>query len=128
MRSTAAAPCTREQEDHRKEKTGPADQAQDVAGSPGLRVLSTSGDRSKPASGGRVKTGQSIQDGVVYRAIGQDCKSLDSFVRQLRGPHLRTWAWWSSRSSIAVTAAVSPSSLPQSSTGRFEVSNVDTRS
>lgn len=88
----------------------------------------SSGDRSKPASRGRVKAGQSIQDGLVYLANGQSCKSPCSFVRQLRGPHLRRCAWWRSRSSIAVTAAVSPSSLPQSSTGRFEVSSVETRS
>jgi REP element-mobilizing transposase RayT len=42
-------------------------------------------------------------------------------VRQLRGPHLSTWAWWRRRSSAAATAATSPSSFPQSSTGRFEV-------
>ncbi len=45
-------------------------------------------------------------------------------VRQLRGPHVRTCAWWSRRSSKAATAAVSPRSLPQSSTGRFEVRSV----
>ena len=44
-----------------------------------------------------------------------------SFIRQLRGPRLRTWAWWSARSRRAVAAAVSPSSLPQSSTGRLDV-------
>ena len=55
-------------------------------------------------------------------------KSVWILVRQLRGPHLRTWAWWSRRSSSAVTAAVSPRSLPQSSTGRFEVSSVEARS
>lgn len=36
----------------------------------------------------------------------------------LRGPPVRTWAWWSRRSSIAVTAAAPPS-LPQSSTERY---------
>jgi hypothetical protein len=51
-----------------------------------------------------------------------------ALVRQLRGPHLRTWPWWRSRSSIELTAAVSPSSFPQSSTGRFEVSKVLVRS
>src|ERR1035437_2696978 len=49
-------------------------------------------------------------------------------VLQLRGPHLSTWPWCRSRSSIAVTAALSPSSLPQSSTGRFEVISVLARS
>jgi len=49
-------------------------------------------------------------------------------VRQLRGPHWSRWPWWSSRSSMAPTAAASPSSLPQSSTGRFEVSRVLARS
>src|SRR5258708_39648870 len=45
-------------------------------------------------------------------------------VRQLRGPHLSTCPWCSSRSSIAETAALSPSSLPQSSTGLFDVISV----
>jgi hypothetical protein len=49
-------------------------------------------------------------------------------VRQLRGPHLSTWPWCNSRSSMELTAAVSPSSLPQSSTGRLEVSRVLARS
>src|ERR1700737_3204634 len=48
-------------------------------------------------------------------------KSGCTLVRQLRGPHLSTCAWCSKRSSNAVIAAVSPSSLPQSSTGRFDV-------
>jgi len=48
--------------------------------------------------------------------------------RQLCGPHLRMWAWWRRRSSMAVTAAVSPRSLPQSSTGRLEVRIVLARS
>jgi site-specific DNA recombinase len=42
--------------------------------------------------------------------------------------HLRTWPWCSRRSSMALTAATSASSLPQSSTGRFEVSRVLARS
>ena len=46
-------------------------------------------------------------------------------MRQLLGPQVRTWAWWSRRSSRATTAAVSPRSLPQSSTGRFDVISVD---
>ena len=49
-------------------------------------------------------------------------------VRQLRGPHLSRCPWWSNRSSMAPTAAASPSSLPQSSTGRLEVSSVLARS
>ena len=60
----------------------------------------------------------------AQEAVRSEC----SRVRQLLGPHVRTWAWWSRRSSIAVTAAVSPRSLPQSSTGRFEVSSVEARS
>ena len=50
--------------------------------------------------------------------------SAGNLVLQLRGPHLRIWPWWSRRSSMAVTAALSPSSFPQSSTGRLEVTNV----
>lgn len=49
-------------------------------------------------------------------------------VRQLRGPHLSTCPWCSKRSSMAETAALSPSSLPQSSSGRFDVSKVLARS
>src|SRR6266511_2451808 len=64
----------------------------------------------------------------IYRAPAPGRKSAWTLVRQLRGPHLRTWAWCSSRSRSAVTAAVSPSSLPQSSTGRFDVRIVDARS
>ncbi len=65
----------------------------------------------------------------AMRHVTQDAvRSLWSRVRQLRGPQVRTCAWWSRRSSIAATAAVSPRSLPQSSTGRFEVSSVDARS
>ncbi len=50
--------------------------------------------------------------------------SAGNLVLQLRGPHLRIWPWCRRRSSMAVTAALSPSSLPQSSTGRLEVTNV----
>jgi len=49
-------------------------------------------------------------------------------VRQLLGPHFSTWPWCSRRSSMALTAATSASSLPQSSTGRLEVSSVLARS
>src|SRR5271167_1376895 len=60
-------------------------------------------------------------DAVLYCSAG-------NLVLQLRGPHLRIWPWWRRRSSMAVTAALSPSSFPQSSTGRFEVTSVLTRS
>src|SRR5579859_295284 len=53
---------------------------------------------------------------------------LPVLVRQLRGPHLRTCPWCSSRSSMAETAALSPSSFPQSSTGLFDVISVLARS
>ena len=50
-----------------------------------------------------------------------------------RGIHLRMAAalsndWGPLLSNIAVTAALSPKSFPQSSTGRFEVSSVLVRS
>jgi hypothetical protein len=60
-----------------------------------------------------------------HRAQSADTAAL---VRQLLGPHLSTWPWCSKRSSIELTAAVSPSSLPQSSTGRLDVSRVLARS
>ena len=63
-----------------------------------------------------------------YRRPALDRKSVCSLVRQLRGPHLSMCAWWRSRSRSAVTAAVSPRSFPQSSTGLFDVSSVDARS
>src|SRR5690606_37133668 len=50
-------------------------------------------DRSKPASRGRVKSGQLswAQDAVVYLAAASSRKlSPRSLVRQLRGPHLST--------------------------------------
>jgi hypothetical protein len=53
---------------------------------------------------------------------------LPVLVRQLRGPHLRTCPWCRRRSSMAETAALSPSSFPQSSTGLFEVISVLARS
>jgi hypothetical protein len=58
----------------------------------------------------------------------RDAHSAGNLVLQLRGPHLRIWPWWRRRSSIAVTAALSPSSFPQSSTGLFDVTNVLVRS
>jgi hypothetical protein len=53
---------------------------------------------------------------------------LPVLVLQLRGPHLRTWPWCRRRSSMAETAALSPSSFPQSSTGLFDVISVLARS
>jgi len=58
---------------------------------------------------------------------GAHC-SAGNLVLQLRGPHLRIWPWWRRRSSIAVTAALSPSSFPQSSTGRFNAESILMRS
>ena len=55
------------------------------------------------------------------------CSGASVLVLQLRGPHLSTWPWCRRRSSMALTAAASPRSLPQSSTGahcdprRFQV-------
>ena len=65
---------------------------------------------------------------LIYRTASVASKEVLRCVRQLLGPHLRTWEWCSSRSSMAVTAALSPSSRPQSSIGRFEVSKVLVRS
>ena len=76
------------------------------------------------ALSGRVESGHSwtpqirpfpaSRDGIEFyftaSCVGKVVRTL---VRQLRGPRLSTWAWWSRRSSSAVTAAVSPSSLPQ---------------
>ena len=53
---------------------------------------------------------------------------LPVLVRQLRGPHLRTCPWCRRRSSMAETAALSPSSFPQSSTGLLDVISVLARS
>src|ERR1700677_2175851 len=75
---------------------------------------------SKPANG--------MWPGTRLFYSDASCGGKSVFVRQLRGPHLSTWPWWRRRSSIAVTAALSPSSLPQSSTGRLEVSKVLARS
>src|ERR1017187_2863036 len=72
---------------------------------------------SKPANGiGR--------PGLRMFYPAASCGGKSVLVRQLRGPHLSTWPWCSKRSSMALTAAASPSSLPQSSSGRFEVSMV----
>lgn len=56
------------------------------------------------------------------------CPGAPALVRQLRGPRLSTRPWCNRRSSMAVTAALSPSNLPQSSTGRFDVISVLARS
>lgn len=89
--------------------------------------------------GGRLKSGhlwtvqnrpfrRAVETREFYRTGSSVRKSVCTFVRQLRGPHLSTWAWWSSRSRSAATAAVSPKSFPQSSTGRLEVISVEARS
>ena len=88
--------------------------------------------------GGHPKSGQlwSPQNRPVEEARGgvhhaswiAVFKSFRGRVRQLLGPHFKRWAWCISRSSMAVTVAVSPRSFPQSSTGRFEVSTVLARS
>src|SRR5271157_24987 len=76
---------------------------------------------SKPANG-------SSRPGLRLFYPVASCGGKSVLVRQLRGPHLSTCPWCSKRSSMALTAAASPSSLPQSSTGRFEVSMVLARS
>jgi HTH-like domain len=96
-----------------------------------LRIGDPSVDGSKPAiyrQGKTVIFSGLIETREFYCETGSGRKSVCTLVRQLRGPHLSTWAWCKSRSSSAVTAAVSPRSLPQSSTGRFDVSSVDARS
>src|SRR5712692_4403016 len=94
----------------------------------GQRSLKTSGVTLKPANGGQGKTGQRKWPGTKLFYPAASCGGKSVFVRQLRGPHLRTCPWWRRRSSMAVTAALSPNSLPQSSTGRLEVSKVLARS
>src|ERR1700691_5999087 len=89
----------------------------DPQGSPQKRPMVVT---SKPANG--------MWPGTRLFYSDASCGGKSVFVRQLRGPHLSTWPWWRRRSSIAVTAALSPSSLPQSSTGRLEVSKVLARS
>src|SRR5262245_29858919 len=92
-------------------------------------LLTASVDTSKPASCGQVKTGQWASGrSDIYLIASSAGKASPILVRQLRGPHLRTWPWWRRRSSMAATAAASPSTLPQSSTGRFEVKSVLERS
>jgi hypothetical protein len=88
---------------------------------------------------GRVKTGHSstgktghfwplTETSKFYFVASSVRKSVCTFVRQLLGPHFKTCAWWRRRSRSAVTAAVSPSSLPQSSTGRFNAESIVMRS
>jgi hypothetical protein len=83
---------------------------------------------SKAAMREQVKTGHRKPSGTkfFYPAAGSAGKSV--FVRQLRGPHFSRCPWWRRRSSMALTAAASPSNLPQSSTGRLEVTSVLARS
>ena len=98
---------------------------------------------SNPAKRGHRKTGQwrTRQDNSSYspnrprasRSPGYGFRPSTGtaaavLVRQLLGPHCRTWPWCSSRSSIELTAAVSPSNFPQSSMGRFDVNSVLARS
>ncbi len=101
------------------------------------RVLAIPNKRYERLSG-HMKSGhrRSLQNRPMRRRPRRvEDYSFESFgfksvalVRQLRGPDLRTWAWWRRRSSMAATAAVSPRSLPQSSTGRLEVMRVLARS
>jgi hypothetical protein len=74
-------------------------------------------DGSKPAS-------WASGLGDIYLVASSTGKASPTLIRQLRGPHLRTWPWWRRRSSMAATAAASPRTLPQSFTGRFEVKRV----
>ena len=76
-----------------------------------LLTVTTSSDRLGYCTATRVQT---VRQGrmVFYREASSGRKSAWTLVRQLRGPHLRTWAWWSRRSRSAVTAAVSPRSGP----------------
>jgi len=84
---------------------------------------------SKAANSYHFKTGQrKWPSGTRLFYPAASCGGKSIFVRQLRGPHLSTCPWCSKRSSMALTAAASPSSLPQSSTGRLEVSMVLARS
>ena len=92
----------------------------------------TAGEKGRPGGCREMACGEIMAPGgstalaVVWSTPHDGFRSPPwSRVRQLRGPHVRTWAWWRSRSSSAVTAAVSPRSFPQSSTGRFEVIRVD---
>ena len=83
---------------------------------------------SKPANGGHRKSGQWGWPGTVLFYPFEPVPGKPVLVRQLRGPHLRTVTVMEKAVNIAVTAALSPKSFPQSSTGRFEVSSVLVRS
>ena len=96
------------------------------AGTPSANLLLRSLVKAQGPCGPRASTAAGVEAAARHRGpTHAGAGSLCRRVRQLRGPQVRTCAWWSRRSSIAVTAAVSPRSLPQSSTGRFEVSSVD---
>ncbi len=60
---------------------------------------------SKPAIGGRVKTGQRRPSGTSFFYPAEGCVGKSVLVRQLRGPHFSTCPWCRSRSSMALTAA-----------------------
>src|ERR1019366_7175554 len=71
---------------------------------------------SKAANGYHFKTGQrKWPSGTRLFYPAASCEGKSVLVRQLRGPHLSTCPWCKRRSSRALTAAASPSSLPQSS-------------
>jgi len=110
---------------------------------PNIAQIYASVVTSNPAKRGHRKTGQwrTRQDNSSYspnrprasRSPGYGFRPSTGtaaavLVRQLLGPHCRTWPWCSSRSSIELTAAVSPSNFPQSSMGRFDVNSVLARS
>jgi hypothetical protein len=60
-----------------------------------LYVVDPSVDTAKPATRGRVKTGHQRwrpRPVEIYFACSSCRKSVWILVRQLRGPHLRTWA------------------------------------
>src|SRR5690348_1284158 len=80
----------------------------------------------------RLQTHRSLHGREVHPVAGAGHHWLSpggvSLVRQLRGPHFNTWPWCRRRSSMALTAAVSPNILPQSSTTRFDVNSVLARS
>jgi hypothetical protein len=46
---------------------------------------------SKAANGGHFKTGQRMWAGTRWFYANFSCSGKSVFVRQLRGPHLRTW-------------------------------------
>lgn len=98
----------------------------------GARRVAAWGEPARPGlpPEGETEKG-AIRVFLVAAAASQDSFSgvaAMALVRQLRGPHLSTCPWWSMRSSMEPTEATSPNSLPQSSTGRLEVSKVLARS